>query len=351
MPEAKGQWPHGATQLPGITIDSYSLALRQRKDEPFVGDAASRRAFHAILEAWRRLFAEMNGKDPLGKRDTPAIAKKKLDVLLADKGPAAATIQAALHDYADQLAYVIERFLHQPSWKGVQRVVMGGGMKQSELGARAIKLAGKRLFERDVHVQLRLLHEHADEGGLLGWAHVLPPEILHRYRAMLAVDIGGTNVRCGVVRWRPREDKPPKAKVVLSQKWNHAADKNGRRRGYLLRGIARMLEELVEAAKEEKLKLAPFVGVACPGRIRKNGSIGNGAQNLPGDWAREEFHLPTALGKLLPQIDGKDPLVTLHNDAVIQGLSELPWIEEDIERWGVLTIGTGLGNVCYTMVR
>jgi hypothetical protein len=37
----------------------------------------------------------------------------------------------------------------------------------------------------------------------------------------------------------------------------------------------------------------------------------------------------------------------IHNDAVVQGLSELPRMQ-DYERWGVLTIGTGLGNARFT---
>jgi hypothetical protein len=39
--------------------------------------------------------------------------------------------------------------------------------------------------------------------------------------------------------------------------------------------------------------------------------------------------------------------VLMHNDGVAQGLSEVPFMQ-DVERWGVLTIGTGLGNARYT---
>jgi hypothetical protein len=47
---------------------------------------------------------------------------------------------------------------------------------------------------------------------------------------------------------------------------------------------------------------------------------------------------------------GSDPmLVLMHNDAVVQGLSELPFMR-DVKHWGVLTIGTGLGNVSFTNV-
>jgi hypothetical protein len=36
----------------------------------------------------------------------------------------------------------------------------------------------------------------------------------------------------------------------------------------------------------------------------------------------------------------------MHNDAVVQGLSELPFMQ-DVEHWAVLTIGTGLGNASF----
>jgi len=39
--------------------------------------------------------------------------------------------------------------------------------------------------------------------------------------------------------------------------------------------------------------------------------------------------------------------VVMHNDAVVQGLSELPYVK-DRTRWGALTIGTGLGNARFT---
>lgn len=37
----------------------------------------------------------------------------------------------------------------------------------------------------------------------------------------------------------------------------------------------------------------------------------------------------------------------MHNDAVVQGLSELPYLA-CCKRWGVLTIGTDLGNARST---
>jgi hypothetical protein len=50
---------------------------------------------------------------------------------------------------------------------------------------------------------------------------------------------------------------------------------------------------------------------------------------------------------MIPTIGEHETSVVLHNDAVVQGLSEIPFMQ-DVTRWGVLTIGTGLGNARFT---
>jgi hypothetical protein len=37
----------------------------------------------------------------------------------------------------------------------------------------------------------------------------------------------------------------------------------------------------------------------------------------------------------------------MDNDGVVRGLSEVPFMQ-DVKRWGVLTIGTGLSNARFT---
>ena len=54
-----------------------------------------------------------------------------------------------------------------------------------------------------------------------------------------------------------------------------------------------------------------------------------------------------SLVEAIPQIGDHDTAVLMHNDGVAQGLSEVPFMQ-DVERWGVLTIGTGLGNARFT---
>ena len=160
------------------------------------------------------------------------------------------------------------------------------------------------------------------------------------------MDIGGTNSRCGVVetRWKKAKDLS-RAGVFKSELWRHADDEPTRE-GTVKR-LVKMLKGLITAAETGGLKLAPFIGISCPGVINEDGSIEKGAQNLPGNWESSKFNLPASLVEGIPQIGDHDTAVLMHNDGVAQGLSEVPYMQ-DVECWGVLTIGTGLGNARFT---
>ena len=78
------------------------------------------------------------------------------------------------------------------------------------------------------------------------------------------------------------------------------------------------------------------------GRSRRAGRICRA-----GIGRRASFNLPERLRALVPEINGEATTVLMHNDAVVQGLSEIPCMQ-DVDHWGVLTIGTGLGNARFT---
>ena len=331
--------------LASVRIESYSLELRD--EDGFVGDQASQTAFRELLERWRKR-KRRNGRDPLGKADSKDISKTELDLAVHGKAASEATdvVHGAIEEFAVELVHVIRRYLRQGPWRVVQRIVIGGGFPGSGVGERGVLQAAAMLHNEGSTVELARLCHEVDDGGLIGWVHLAPPDLVAKHDAILAVDIGGTNVRCGIVKPRARRAGDlSHAKVVKRLKWRHADDKPSRKA--LVQGIAAQLHELVAYAKRKRIDLAPFVGIACPGLIREDGSISRGAQNLPGDWGSKDFHLPTAIARELGPIDGHMPDVRLHNDAVVQGLSELPFMQ-DVKRWGVLTIGTGLGNVSFT---
>ncbi len=154
--------------------------------------------------------------------------------------------------------------------------------------------------------------------------------------ALLAVDIGGTNIRCGVVETRQKKAADlSKASVWKSELWRHADDEPTREGA--VKKLAGMLKGLLKDAEAEGFKLAPFIGVSCPGAINSDGSIEKGAQNLPGNWESSKFNLPASLVEAIPSIGDHDTAVLMHNDGVVQGLSEIPFMQ-DYKRWGILTI-------------
>jgi hypothetical protein len=165
--------PHGDLRLASVVIEGYSLELRD--GDTFAGDVASRTAFRHMLDAWRKLFASMAGKDPMGDQPTREPSKHKLDALLEKDGVAAQAIAAATEDYALQLASVVQRFLKHPTWRGVERIIIGGSFHQSEVGSQAIDRTREVLKAEKVKVELRTLRHHADDGGLIGWVHLAPP--------------------------------------------------------------------------------------------------------------------------------------------------------------------------------
>jgi predicted NBD/HSP70 family sugar kinase len=137
-----------------------------------------------------------------------------------------------------------------------------------------------------------------------------------------------------------------KAAVWKYELWRHGDEKKVDRED-AIKKLVGMIETLIDKAKKEKLKIAPFIGIGCPGIITKDGAIERGAQNLPGNWESSKFHLPSAIHEAIPKIGDDDTAIVMHNDAVVQGLSEAPYMK-DVKRWGVLTIGTGLGNARFT---
>jgi hypothetical protein len=268
-------------------------------------------------------------------------------VVLKEGDPeAAAVIQSAIEEYAQELALVVRRFLKVKAWAGTERIVMGGGFRESRIGELAIARAGLILKADGIKTDLTLIRNDPDEAALIGALHLAPAWIFKGHDSILAVDIGGTNMRAGVVL--PNLAKAAdlsKASVWKVDKWRHADEKLGREKA--IDELTGMLEDLIRKAKKEGHKLAPFIGIACPGKIEEDGAIAKGAQNLPGNWESERFNLPARLAEAIPQIDGDGTTILMHNDAVVQGLSEVPFMQ-DVKRWGVLTIGTGLGNARYT---
>jgi ROK family protein len=335
---------HGARRLPRVEVMSYNVELKD--EDGFVGDRASKGAFRHFIDEWRKPLRRI-GQDPFGNEQSSKIAKKKLDDLLI-KGDveSAGVVQGAIESFAQELATVLRRFLKLKEWKQAERIVFGGGFSGSRVGELAIGRAWVLLKNDKIKAEVRTIRHDPDEAGLIGAARLAPTWMFKAHDAILGVDIGGTNIRAGLVCLHLKEaEDMSKADIAEFELWRHGDEKPSRHEA--VDNLVGMLKRLIKAAKKDKIKLAPFIGIGCPGRIDADGSIEAGAQNLPGNWESDSFNLPARLHEAIPEIGDHETTILMHNDAVVQGLSEAASMR-DVDVWAAFTIGTGLGNALYS---
>ena len=260
------------------------------------------------------------GEDPLGEQPSEEISKKQLDkVLMEGDAEAAGMVDSAIEEFAQEFAAVIRRFLRLKEWKEVERIAVGGGLRQSRIGELAIGRTSVALKARGHAVELRR-SDAPDHAGLIGSVHLVPSWILAGHDSILAVDIGGSNIRAGIVEFIRRKLRPLRCHVHRLELWRHCDD--APKREDAVTQLIQFLVGLVKRAAKDGLTLAPFIGIGCPGVIRADGSIERGGQNLPGNWEAKGFNLPHRLREALPTIADHETVVIMHNDAVVQGLSE-----------------------------
>src|SRR3977135_1118836 len=211
---------HGALRLPSVVVDSYNVELKD--DEGFIGDRASKGAFRSIIENWRAELRKV-GVDPLGDDASEELSKKKLDEIL-ERGDteAAGIIHCASEELSQEFALVIRRFLKLKEWKNTECLVIGGGFRASRVGELVIGRAAVLLKADKVKVDLIPIHNDPDEAGLLGSVHLAPAWMFKAFDAILGVDIGGTNMRAGVIQLNLKAAPDlSKTKVKKFALWRH----------------------------------------------------------------------------------------------------------------------------------
>src|SRR6201996_3344501 len=207
---------HGGGRLPSGDVDSFNLELKD--EEGFIGDRASKGAFRKLFDPWRKPLRK-GGKDPFGDVPSEEISKKALDeMLIGEDTEASAVVHSAIEEFAQELAHVTRRFLKTKSWAKTETIVVGGGFRDSRLGELAIARTQIMLKAEEFKIEMVPIRFHPDEAALIGALHLAPSWIFEGHDSILAVDIGGTNIRCGVVetRWKKTQDLS-KAQVWKSE--------------------------------------------------------------------------------------------------------------------------------------
>src|SRR6185436_8357710 len=178
-------------------------------------------------------------------------------------------------------------FLRLKEWKDVERIAVGGGLRQSRIGELAIGRTSVALKARGHAVELRPIRHAPDHAGLIGSIQLVPSWILSGHDSILAVDIGGSNIRAGIVELRRKKSADySQAEVNHLELWRHSEDQPEREDA--VQRLIEMLQSLIKRAEKEEMNLAPFIGIGCPGVIHSDGAIERGAQNLPGDWEHKD---------------------------------------------------------------
>ena len=238
---------HGSSVLPSISVGSYNVEVED--DDGFIGDKASKGAFWEIFDKWREPLRKIS-EDPFGDMPTEKITKKDLETVLAEGEPeAAALVQSAVEEFAQQLAKVIRRFRKLKAWSDVECVVMGGGFRGSRIGELAISRCALLLRADEIPIDVEMIGNEPHDAGLIGAAHLLPPWVLDGYDGILAVDIGGTNIRTGVVELQlEKANDLSKARVAHSEIWRHGQEDIGR--DAAVEKLTDMLNEKNQARRE-----------------------------------------------------------------------------------------------------
>ena len=248
---------HGAAQLTAVRLDAYNAELRD--EGGFVGDRASNRAFRVILEDWRERMRQVGQDDPIGRVSSKDLSKKKLDKLIA-KGDAkaAGVLLGAVEEFARSFATVTGRFLRLKEWRGTQRIVVGGGLRASRIGEFVIGRTAVILKAAGHDVELQAIRHDPDEAGLLGCIHLAPPWIFSGHDSILAVDIGCSNIRVGIVELNQKKAVDlSKSKVRAAELWRYTDDKPDR--AGAIERLTGMLQIMIKRADKQGLQLAPFI--------------------------------------------------------------------------------------------
>ena len=83
-------------------------------------------------------------------------------------------MHGAIEEFAQELAYVTQRFLKTRAWADTERIVVGGGFRESRVGELAIARTEVILKAEDIKVDLVPIRFHPDEAGLIGCLHLAP---------------------------------------------------------------------------------------------------------------------------------------------------------------------------------
>ena len=204
------------------------------------------------------------------------------------------------------------------SWKGTERIVLGGGLIASRIGELSMGRASIMLKGGGVDVELCSIRNHPDEAGLIGSVQLAPPGSWPATTRSWRSTSAARTCAVGVVELRAgKRGDVAEADVWKREHWRHFDDKPTRDEA--IERIGGMLAKLIERATKEKMKLAPFVGIGCPGLIDEPAPSSRAARTCPAI-GRAKASTYRSAARAAPADRRPRIVIQMHNDAVVQGL-------------------------------
>jgi hypothetical protein len=177
------------------------------------------------------------------------------DILINGDHKAAGVILAAMEEFSQELAAVVQCLLSLDTWRDTERIIIGGGFREGRVGEITIGRTVAVLQRLGLGVDLVPIHHHPDVAGLIGSIHLLPSAVFEDHDGILAVDLGGTNIRAGAVN--------RSGECVLGPfVWRHADDSP--ERDDAVTRMAIMLDHLRNRAKRGRVQALPLCWGSLP---------------------------------------------------------------------------------------
>jgi len=162
--------------------------------------------------------------------------------------------------------------------------------------------------------------------------------------AILAVDIGGTNIRAGVVQLNLRGASDlSKAKVWKFELWRHGDEKAQREEA--VDGLISMLRRLITRAKKRRLKTRTVHRHRLSGQNRCRRLDRSRRAKPAGQLGKQPLQsLPKVLFEAIPRIGDHETAILMQQRCRGSGLSEAPFMKDVGRPWATFTIGHGAGQ-------
>jgi hypothetical protein len=228
---------HGAAVLPSVEVDSYNLEVED--DDGFVGDKASRGAFREMLDKWRQPLREL-GEDPLTTSRRGDLEARS--VLAQGTPEAAGVVQAPWRVRAARR--VIRRFLRQKD--GGTPTASSSAAASAQAGSASGIARTELILKAESPIDIELIRHDRTRRACSA------PRTCGRcwagYEGILAVDVGGTNIRTGVAKLNQARPGPVAGRRAEIELWRHG-DEDVKRDDAVDR-LVEMLEAHVKDAKK-----------------------------------------------------------------------------------------------------